>query len=158
MNQFRSFPLKKLFPDTRNISGRQPPRIPLARNSSPLATIRPFPFPPNSTFSAFPTCQRHLSECTIMYRVGLGDYSSVYKWDSNPKSLAPGTLACGLVQLGLMRRRRLPLFQLSPLPPHQPLIRWAHPEFGYNSIRMKYYECYKPSLGIDLSTRRSRFH
>jgi hypothetical protein len=42
------------------------------------------------------------------------------------EALASGTLACGLVQLGLMRRHRLPLFQLSPFPPHQPLIRWAH--------------------------------
>jgi hypothetical protein len=45
--------------------------------------------------------------------------------DSIPKAFAPGILACGLVQLGLMRRRRNPLFRFSHFPPHQSLIRWA---------------------------------
>jgi len=52
-------------------------------------------------------------------------WSGLRDWASNPKALAHGTLACGLVQLGLMRRRKHPLFQLSHLPPHQTLIRWA---------------------------------
>jgi hypothetical protein len=34
----------------------------------------------------------------------------------------------GLVQLGLMWRRNVPMFGLSPFPPHQTLIVRCHPE------------------------------
>jgi hypothetical protein len=47
----------------------------------------------------------------------------------NPKPMVPLRAACccavQVVQLGLMRRRKHPLFELAPLPPHQSLIRYT---------------------------------
>ena len=73
MNQFRSLLFKQIFLDTRNISGRLPLRFPPACHSSLLEPIRSLRLPPNSVFSAFPTCQRPLSACTIIYVIGAGD-------------------------------------------------------------------------------------
>ena len=46
------------------------------------------------------------------------------------------TLACGLVYPGLIWRHGLPLFPLSFLPPHPPLIHWpAHCKSGNRQTR-----------------------
>jgi len=66
MNQTISLLLKQVSLRTSDFSERHPLRFPVICYFSPLTPIRPHPFPPNSTFSAFPSCQRHLSECTIM--------------------------------------------------------------------------------------------
>ena len=66
MNQFHPLLLKQILLRTSDFSERHPLRFPAACYSSPLIPIRIRSSPLNSIFSAFPACQTHLSECTIM--------------------------------------------------------------------------------------------
>ena len=73
MNQLRSLCLKQISLDASDYSGRLPLHIPPACLSNPLEPILPLLLPPNSSIRAFLTCQRPLSKCTIMYRIGAVD-------------------------------------------------------------------------------------
>jgi hypothetical protein len=70
MNQLRSRFLIRISLDASDFSGRLPLRLPPACHSSLLAPILFFFLPPISAILAFLTCQRPLSECTIMYTIG----------------------------------------------------------------------------------------
>jgi hypothetical protein len=70
VNQPRSIPLKKIFSDARNISGRLHLYFPPACSFCHLTTILSILLPRNFAISAYPTCQRLLSECTIIYTTG----------------------------------------------------------------------------------------
>ena len=70
MNQFRSLHSIRISLDTSDYSGCLPLRFPPACLSGLLAPILSMLLPPNSAFCAFLTCQRLLSECTIMYMIG----------------------------------------------------------------------------------------
>ena len=70
VHQLRSHLLKRISLHASDHSRRLPLRFPPACHSSPLAPILSLLLPPNSEFCTFLTCQRPLSECTILYMIG----------------------------------------------------------------------------------------
>ena len=133
MKQFRSLRLKQSYLDACDYFGRQPLRFPPARRMEPILFIL---LPLNLAIFTFFTCQRPLSECTIMYTTNVAGFPMRLFDIQNPKPLVSLRAACccavQVVQLGLMRRRKHPLFQLSLFPLHQPFYvsdfvkTWLH--------------------------------
>jgi hypothetical protein len=132
MNQLRSLRLIQTFLNTSGYSRCLPLRFPPAHLFCILIQKSILPSPSRSTKSPHFACITTLPKCTIIYIIGglplrLCDPACVIglqtpkRWPMVPWRAAYHFVA-QVVQLGLMRRRCLPLFQLSHLSPHQTLI------------------------------------
>lgn len=100
------------------------------------------------------TCITTISQCTIIYIIGglplrlcdpacvIGLYTPK-RWPTLPFRAAYRYAVHG-IQLGLMRRRCLPLFQILPFLPHQTLIRWAVTNISLENIQLHHflYNCF----------------
>ena len=135
MKQLPSLRLIHTFLNTGGYSRCLPLRLPPARLFCLLKQKSILPPLSSSTKSPHFACITALPKCTIIYIIGglplrLCDPACVIglqtpkRWPMVPLRAAYHFVA-QVVQLGLMRRRSHPLFQLSLFPPHQTLIRYA---------------------------------